>query len=91
MTHIALVRRGDVIGGFANGYRIIMATGTHPDHFIVVHVSGRHRRPLRRGFRMAGITSVAGINVILALATGRCTVMTANTVIHNIGMVHRRR
>jgi len=57
----------------------------------MIHRTGRYRRPLRRGFRMAGITGVTGTDVILALATGRCTVMAANTVIHNIGMVHRRR
>jgi len=63
MTHIALVCRGDVIGGFANGYRIIMATGTHSHHFIVVNVSCRHRGPWGGSDRMTGITHIRGSNV----------------------------
>jgi len=64
MTHIALVRRGDVIGGFTDGYRIIMATGTHPHYFIVIHVGRRHWCPRSGSDRMTGITHIRGSNVV---------------------------
>jgi len=41
-----------------------MATGTHPDHFIVINVSGRHRGPWGRSGLVAGIAHIRGSNVV---------------------------
>jgi len=38
---------------------------------------------------MAGITDIAGINVVLIFTTGRCPIMASNAIINEIAMIHR--
>lgn len=59
-----------------------MATGTGTDNLRVIYSGNRNRRPGSRKYRMTGITDIRTVDMSRTLATGRCAVMTVNTVTH---------
>jgi len=88
MAGITGIGAFNMVERFPVSDRTIMATDTNTKNLGMIHRRRCYRPPPGGKFCMAGITGVAGINVILALATGRCAVVTGNTIINKTAMIN---
>jgi len=88
VTGVAAINMGRQFSGCNQAVVTIKANA---QHLGMIHLARQHRLPQGREFFMAQLTLIAAINMVKRLAAGIDRVMTSDTAVDDIGMVHRCR
>jgi len=69
---------------------IVVATVACTNHLGVINITRCYRCPVRRKYRVAGITGIRSINMVSAFTGSQHSIVTGDTVCNKTGMVDCR-
>lgn len=88
MTGIAFLRGYNMRGSFTCRHDVVMAGGTHANHFIMIHRTVGNGRPWGGTGLMTGFAGIGGINVRRALATRNGAIVATHTGANDLHVIH---
>jgi len=89
MALVAFQRCLYVSRAFTLCSHIIVTTGAHAKHFIMIHRAIRHRRPGNRTRLMTRVAGVSGMHVVRTFAGCHNAIVATRAATNNLRVIHR--